>query len=131
MQESMSVPNGGSTDRNSDSSVSRRFSVEGLNDRFHAQTIARVLTQQPGVQSVKIDLQHDGIHVHYDNAMIGVETVIAVLKNEGYPPRQRFWDRLKYAWWRYLDENAHSNATSASGPCCSNPAALHAQRQRH
>ena len=131
MQEPTSAPSSDSIDQKSDSSVSRRFSIESLNDRLQAQTIARALTQQPGVHGVKIDLQHDGIHVRYDNAMIGVETVIEALRNVGYPLRQRFWDRLKYAWWRYLDENARRNATSASGPCCSNPAALHAQRRRH
>ncbi|MGB5062497.1 MAG: heavy metal-associated domain-containing protein [Candidatus Competibacter sp.] len=130
MQESTSAPSSDSIDQNSDFSVSRRFSVEGLNDSLRAQTVARALTQQPGVRGVKLDLQHDCIHVRYDNAMIGVETVVEALKNAGYPPRQRFLDRLKYGWWRYLDENARSNATSASGPCCSNPTTIHAQRRR-
>lgn len=130
MQETKTAASNASLDENSDSSVNRRFAVEGLNDSLHAQTLARALTQQPGVWGVELDLQHDRIHVRYDNALIGVEMLVEALRNAGYPPRQRFLDRLKYGWWRYLDENARGNATSSSGPCCSNPAALHARHRR-
>ena len=119
-----------SADQDSGSSVNRRFAVEALNDSLHAQTVARALTQQPGVRGITLDLQHDCIHVRYDNALISVESVVEALRNAGYPPRQRFLDRLKYGWWRYLDENARGNATSSTGPCCSNPATLHARRHR-
>lgn len=130
MQEPTSTISNDSTDQNSDSSVNRRFAVEDLNDSLHAQTVARALTQQPGVRGITLDLQHDCIHVRYDNALISVESVVEALRNAGYPPRQRFLDRLKYGWWRYLDENARGNATSSTGPCCSNPATLHARRHR-
>ncbi|MCB1824068.1 MAG: heavy-metal-associated domain-containing protein [Candidatus Competibacteraceae bacterium] len=130
MQESSSAPSHSSLDANSRSSVSRRFSLEGLNDGLHTPTTTHALTQQPGVQDVQIDLQHNCIHIHYDNTIIDVETVVEALRNAGCPPRQRFLDRLKYGWWRYLDENARGNATSTQAPCCSNPATIHAQRRR-
>jgi len=125
------APSSDSTDEDNDSFVRRRFSVEGLNDGLHTSTATRALTQQPGVQSIRIDFNHGHICICYDNTIVGVEAVVEGLKNAGYPLRQRFWDRLKYTWWRYLDENARSNATSVNGPCCSNPATLHAQRRRH
>ncbi|MCB1796665.1 MAG: cation transporter [Candidatus Competibacteraceae bacterium] len=130
MQEPTSAISNDSTDQNSDSSVSRWFSVEGLDNGLYAPTIAQALAQQPGVQDVRVNSESDGIRIRYDNAVIGIEAVIEALRNAGCHPRQRFWDRLKYGWWRYLDENARGNATSTQAPCCSNPATIHAQRRR-
>ncbi|MCP5125611.1 MAG: cation transporter [Gammaproteobacteria bacterium] len=110
--------------------VTRCFFMEGLKDDLQASTILDILTPQSGVHHVRLDPRHHWACVDYDNTIIDVEAVIEALRNAGHPPRQRFWDRLKYGWWRYLDENARSNTTSASSSCCSNPAALHAQRQR-
>ena len=84
MQEPTSTISNDSTDQNSDSSVNRRFAVEDLNDSLHAQTVARA---QPNNRAcgASLDLQHDCIHVRYDNALIGVETVVEALKMRDIP----------------------------------------------
>lgn len=131
MRETTSAPTNDSIDRNGDSFVNRWFSVEGLRNGLHPSTVNHAFAQQSGVRSVYIDIEHDRIRIHYDNTIIDIETVIEILRNAGCPSRQRFWDRLKYGWWRYLDENARGNARSPGAPCCSNPATLYAQRRRH
>lgn len=131
MRETTSAPTNDSIDRNGDSFVNRWFSVEGLRNGLHPPTLNHAFAQQSGVRSVRIDPEHDRIHIHYDNTIIGIETVIEILRNVGCSPQQRFWDRLKYSWWRYLDENARDNARSPGAPCCGNPATLYAQRRRH
>ncbi|MBE2294622.1 MAG: cation transporter [Phycisphaerales bacterium] len=131
MRETNPTPTNDSIDQNDNSFVNRRFLVEGLHHDLHAQTINHAFAQQSGVRSIRIDAEHAHIHIGYDNTMIGVETLIEILRNVGCPPRQRFWDRLKYGWWRYLDENARGNAKNPGAPCCGNPTTLYAQRRRH
>lgn len=93
MRKTTSAPTTSSTDRNGDSFVNRWFSVEGLRNGLHPPTVNHAFTQQSGVRSVYIDIEHDRIRINYDNTIINVETVIEILRNAGCPSRQRFWDR--------------------------------------
>ena len=49
------------------------------------KTITGALKDQPGVRSVKVDIDAKTVNLDYDERAIGLDKVNALLDDEGYP----------------------------------------------
>lgn len=110
--------------------VSRKLLVPGLRDETCAQTIRECLGEMTGVLDVKTYLINQRVRISYDAAQIGFNVIQEELTDSGYPLADNRWGRFKYAWYRYLDENAKANAESSGEACCSNPSDIYARRHK-
>lgn len=90
---------------------------------------AEPLRQVPGVIEVGIEPGTGGLRVTYDAAVLDFEALMRALEQAGMPLRHRRWDRIKAAWYGYLDHNARSNAASTGGACCGDPKDIYASRR--
>jgi hypothetical protein len=61
------------------------------------------------------------LRISYDASCVGIRDVEGLLDEEGIARSSTFWWHLKSAWYRFLDNNARSNALSQGGACCSRP----------
>lgn len=95
--------------------------------------LMQVLTVLPGVLGVRPVDSGTGVRrlrVTYDAARIGYADLEGALSESGCLPVYGWWDRLRAAWYRYLDENARGNAGAPGGSCCSNPADVYARKDK-
>lgn len=92
-------------------------------------TIQACLKALPGMQQVVFDIGRQKVLLTYDASLLGFWTIEQVLTEAGWPPLKSRWARMRYAWYRYLDENARANA-EARGACCSNPSDVYAKRHK-
>jgi hypothetical protein len=65
--------------------------------------------------------RHGQLRISYDASSAGIRDIEVLLDKAGVARASGFWWRLKSAWYRFLDENAKSNARSGSGACCNRP----------
>lgn len=61
------------------------------------------------------------LRISYDASCVGMREIEALLDEAGIARTSGFWWRLKSAWYRFLDDNAKSNAHSGGGACCNRP----------
>ncbi|MBZ0105461.1 MAG: hypothetical protein K8H84_07490 [Sulfuricella denitrificans] len=61
------------------------------------------------------------LHISYDASSVGMRDIEAILDKSGIVRAESFWWKLKLAWYRFVDENAKSNARSVGGACCNRP----------
>jgi hypothetical protein len=61
------------------------------------------------------------LRITYDASCVGIREIEALLDKAGIARAPGFRWRLKSAWYRFLDENAKSNARSSGGACCNRP----------
>lgn len=61
------------------------FSVEGMTCASCVARVERVLSRQPGVLGVSVNLATERAHVDYIPTMISSEELVAVVTNSGYP----------------------------------------------
>ncbi len=90
---------------------------------------AEALRQVPGVIEVGMAPAAGGLRVTYDAAVLDFEALMRALEQAGVPLRRRRFDRIKAAWYGYLDHNARSNAASTGGACCGDPKDIYASRR--
>ena len=108
----------------------RKVSVLGVHDRNSLKVICEQLSDMSGIQSIEQELDNNRIVVVYDTAKIGFNVIEKAFSDAGYSLLNNRWERFKYAWYRYLDENAKANAESKDGACCSNPSYIYAKRHK-
>lgn len=84
----------------------------------------RQLRTIDGVRSVAAD-PRDQLRVSYDASHLGIRDIEAMLAKAGIASASGAWWRLKSAWYRFLDENAHANAHSQGEACCNRPPSAH------
>jgi len=111
-----------------DFSVHRTLSLPGMADD-DVPRIQACLKELPGMQQVVFDVARKKIVLTYDASRLGFQRVEQALSDAGWPPAGGRWSRLRYAWYRYLDENARANA-EAKGACCSKPSDVYAKRRK-
>ncbi len=116
------------TAKQGDFSVHRSLVLPGMSDS-NVQQIQACLTELPGMQQVVIDVGRRKIALTYDASRLGFWSIEQALAEAGWQSADDRWSRLRYAWYRYLDENARANA-EAKGACCSNPSDIYARRHK-
>ena len=68
--------------------------------------------------------QHGHLSISYDASRIGMHDIETMLDETGIARSSSLWWKVKSDWYRYLDENAKSNARSEGGACCNHPPAV-------
>ena len=83
------------------------------------QAVEKISRLEP-VIDVHADRQ-DRLHIRYDASVVSIRDIERLLDEAGVVRPSGFWWRFKLAWYRFLDDNARSNALSKGGACCSRP----------
>lgn len=65
--------------------------------------------------------QRGRLRISYDASCVGIRDIEALLDKAGIARASGAWWWLKSVWYRFLDENAKSNARSEGGACCNRP----------
>lgn len=61
------------------------------------------------------------LQIRYDASSVGIRDIERLLDESGVGRLSNAWWRFKSAWYRFLDDNARSNAHSSGGACCNRP----------
>ncbi len=61
------------------------------------------------------------LRIRYDATCVGFGDIERLLGEAGIQRAEGAWWRFKSAWYRFLDNNARSNAISGGGACCNRP----------
>jgi len=91
--------------------------------------IAQSLESVEGVFQARVG-RRGRLRIRYDASCIGFWDIERLLDEGGITLSRSAWWRFKSAWYRFLDQNAHANAISKGGACCSNPVDILAKRHR-
>jgi len=116
------------TVKQGDFSVHRSLVLPGMADD-DVRNIQTCLNELPGMQQVVFDVGRRKIVLTYDASRLGFWSIEQALTDAGWPPAVGRWARMRHACYRYLDENARTNA-EAKGACCSNPSDIYAKRHK-
>jgi len=116
------------TTKQGDFSVHRSLVLPDMGDD-DVEKIQACLKALPGMQQVVFDPGRRKLALTYDASRLGFWSIEQALTEAGWPPSRDRWARMRYAWYRYLDENARANA-EARGACCSNPSDIYAKRHK-
>ncbi len=84
------------------------------------QDAVRQLAALDPLLDVRVD-RHGQLLVSYDASHVGIQDIEALLDKADLLRAPGAWWRLKSAWYRFLDQNAHANAHSHAGACCNRP----------
>ncbi len=115
--------------KHSNFSVHRSLALPDMSTD-NRQKIEACLSGLPGMQQVEMDLERRKVSLTYDAAKLSFWSIELALTEAGWPPANGRWTRMRYAWYRYLDENARANAETKGGACCSNPSDIYAKRHK-
>lgn len=61
------------------------------------------------------------LRIRYDASCVSIRDIERFMDEAGVARPSGAWWRFKSAWYRFVDDNARSNALSAGGACCSRP----------
>lgn len=86
------------------------------------QNAVRQLTALDPILDAHID-RCGHLRVSYAVSHIDIRDIETLLDKAGIARAAGSWWRLKSAWYRFLDENARTNAHSQAGACCNRPPA--------
>lgn len=109
--------------------VHRCLKIPSMRDKNSRQIIQACLAELKGVLATDVN-NRMRLTITYDATQVDFGRIEKVLRDVGYPTGNDWWSRFKSGWYRYLDENAQSNATSKGGACCSNPGDVYANRRK-
>ena len=84
------------------------------------EEVIRQLQAMSPVLDVRIN-RRGRLLIRYDASCVGIPDIERILDKAGIGRPDSYWWRLKSAWYRFLDDNARSNAKSRGGACCSRP----------
>ena len=110
--------------------VKRSIRVAGLAQGQDVTELETGLSAQQGIIDVSLDARRKRLRIRYDVKQLLFDDVMQLLSTHRVVPATHGWRRLKYGWYRLLDENARDNANRKAGPCCSNPTEIYARRNR-
>jgi copper chaperone CopZ len=110
--------------------VHRKLLIPTIQEEGCARIIRESLSSLGGIQKLIVDIGHKKIHISYDAAQLGFAEIEKTLIHSGFPSSVSWWSKFKSSWYRYLDENAQTNAKSKAGACCSNPSNIYANRRK-
>jgi hypothetical protein len=89
-----------------------------------------MLTALPGVVETRLERSGRRLKLRYDATQIALDAILQRMDEIGIRPATGVWQRLKQAWYRYVDETVKENNHVKGGACCSNPADIYAQRHK-
>jgi len=110
--------------------VRRSLRVPQMRDKAAVDIVQACLSELDGMVTVNIKLNRARLKLSYDASKINFGNVLKKLEGAGYPMANDWWSGFKTSWYRYLDENAQTNAKSKGGACCSNPSDIYANRRK-
>jgi len=110
--------------------VHRLLRIRGAQDDNSMGIIGDRLGALEGMQKVEPGPGREKITITYNAAQLGFAEIEKNLVDIGYPSAVGWWSRFKSGWYRYLDENAQTNAKSKGGACCNNPSDIYANRRK-
>ena len=111
-----------------DNRVRRRLRFQGW--RPECTAVAEALQRHEGVHRIQADETRARITVDYDVLETGFEQLQGLFSEGGCPLAMGWTARLRWALYRYLDENARANARHRPAPCCSNPSELYTRKHK-
>ena len=88
-----------------------------------ADTLDAAVQKMRAIDSI-IDVHIDRrshLRIRYDASSIGIRDIEPLLDEAGTGRPSSLWWRFKSALYRFLDDNARSNALSRGGACCNRP----------
>lgn len=82
--------------------------------------LAAVLAPLKGmVDYVNRDACH--LRLRYDASQLQLDAIISALQAKGAVVLGSGWQRVRLAWYRYVDANSYTNAHSGDLHCCNKP----------
>lgn len=108
----------------------RSLKMQRMQDHDSTQIIQACLAELEGVLTTEVNVSRMRLTVTYDAAQTDFGSIEKTLRDAGYPPENGWWSKLKSGWYRYLDENAQTNAKSKGGACCGKPSDIYANRRK-
>lgn len=93
--------------------------VDGISVVNHDAIVKEINTLK-GIDCVRILSESSLIKVTYDASLLSIDAILMVLEKHGVTLHFNWWNRIKLAWNRYIDENIKNNATSHPH-CCNKP----------
>lgn len=110
--------------------VHRVLPIQGMRTQNDVEIIQGHLAKLKGVQAFDVNLKKSKVKITYNAAQTDFGIIEKTLNDSGYSPKNSRWSKFKSSWYRYLDENAQTNAKSKGGACCSNPSDIYANRKK-
>ncbi len=78
------------------------------------------LKQLPGMQQVNL-AKGRTLVLRYDTSQLQLDLVLRTLEKLGVALENGRWQRIRIAWYVYVDSNAQSNARRRDAHCCNKP----------
>ncbi|MHB1084869.1 MAG: hypothetical protein ACYCZA_08515 [Thiobacillus sp.] len=85
-----------------------------------ADTLEQAIRKMTTLESV-IDAHADPrgpLRIRYDASRVGIRDIERLLDESGIGRPSSAWWQFKSAWYRFLDDNARTNAHASGGACC-------------
>lgn len=84
------------------------------------EPLLEALRQLAGVVSADLK-KSDRLVMRYDASQLQIDTIIALLEEQGVRLRRGLWRDGCVSWYRYTDNNAAYNAKRTDVHCCNKP----------
>jgi hypothetical protein len=98
--------------------VRRTIPLAGVPPEKLAQGV-QMLRAIEWIDDVRVD--ESRLHVRYDASGVNFRDIERLFDEAGLQRPTSLWWRCRFAWYRFVDTNARSNALSKAGACCSRP----------
>jgi len=84
-------------------------------DKFE-EAVRKICALEPVVDA-HID-RHGQLRIRYVASSVGIRDIERLLDESGVRRPSNAWWQFKSAWYRFLDDNARTNAHASGGACC-------------
>lgn len=101
---------------NEDFLMIRHLRLERL-DVGKAESITSAIDNIAGIDTVSIKEDKQILDLSYEASQVNIKHIEDIVRQNGCDIGQDRWSRLKEGWYRFTDENAHSNAAHRAS-CC-------------
>ena len=93
-----------------------------------AEALITLLDQLPGMQKVGLESERQLILV-YDTTKLQLQQVLTALDDSGTAVDSGRWQRLRIAWYQFVDRNAQQNAQRTETHCCNKPPTMSGRKR--
>lgn len=99
--------------------VKRKIPLAPVNEAKLQDALEQLKAIEP-IIDLRMD-RHGKLRITYDASCVSLRDIEKLLDDAAIPRATGLGWRFKSAWYRFLDDNARSNALSHGGACCSRP----------